>query len=305
MSARTARVVTVSTRAAAGSYADHSGPAAVAALRGMGYAVEGPLVVPDGDAVETELRSAVAAGVDLVVTSGGTGISPTDRTPEMTSRVIDRQISGMAEAMRTAAIATVPTAMLSRAVAGVAGQSLIVNLPGSPGGVRDGLAVLAPVLEHALAQIRGEDGHAPPAVGPGVVTCVAVTVDELSVDAHARLVDRPSAGAVVTFSGVVRDHDGGRTVLRLEYDAHPSAADVLAEVAADIAKRPAAQAIAVSHRVGALEVGDVALACAVSSSHRGEAFALCQLLVDEVKRRLPVWKLQVFADGTQEWVGSP
>jgi molybdopterin synthase catalytic subunit len=132
-----------------------------------------------------------------------------------------------------------------------------------------------------------------------------VTEDALDVDEHARLVDDAAAGAVVTFSGVVRDHDGGRSVSGLEYSAHPTAATVVAEVARDVAGRArGVRAVAVSHRVGRLAIGDVALACAVSADHRQEAFATCSELVEEVKRLLPVWKHQAFADGTDEWVNS-
>ena len=122
---------------------------------------------------------------------------------------------------------------------------------------------------------------------------------------HAALVEHAGAGAVVTFAGVVRDHDGGRAVAGLTYSAHPSATAVVAEVAADVAARATGvRAIAVSHRIGKLRIGDVALACAVTADHRQEAFATCAELVDEVKRRLPVWKHQAFADGTDEWVDS-
>lgn len=133
----------------------------------------------------------------------------------------------------------------------------------------------------------------------------ALTDELLDVAAHEAAVSHPAAGAVVSFAGVVRDHDGGRDVVTLHYEAHPSAADVLAEVAAEIAKEPAVYAVAVSHRIGDLRVGDVALAAAVSTAHRAEAFALCARLVDEVKARLPVWKHQHFADGTDEWVNAP
>jgi molybdopterin synthase catalytic subunit len=133
----------------------------------------------------------------------------------------------------------------------------------------------------------------------------ALTDEPLDVTAHEAAVAHPAAGAVVSFAGVVRDHDGGRSVLRLIYEAHPSAESVLAEVAAEIAKDPAVKAIAVSHRVGELAIGDVALAAAVATAHRAEAFALCARLVDEVKARLPVWKHQHFADGTDEWVNAP
>ncbi len=133
-----------------------------------------------------------------------------------------------------------------------------------------------------------------------------VSDQPLSVEEHAKLVENAGAGAVVTFSGVVRDHDHGRSVRELEYVGHPSAAGVVAEVVADVVgKFSGVRAVAVSHRVGELAIGDVALACAVSAEHRAEAFAVCSELVDEVKRRLPVWKRQVFTDGTDEWVNCP
>ena len=153
-----ALAVTVSNRAAAGIYEDRSGPVLVDLLRAAGCAVDGPLVVADGEPVEVVLRDAVAGGYDVVVTTGGTGLTPADLTPEMTRRVLDREIPGIAEALRSAgATAGVPAAILSRGLAGVAGRTLIVNLPGSTGGVRDGVAVLVPVLEHAVSQINGGD----------------------------------------------------------------------------------------------------------------------------------------------------
>jgi molybdenum cofactor synthesis domain-containing protein len=152
-----ALVVTVSNRASAGVYADRSGPLLVSLLGEAGCAVEGPVVVPDGDAVEAALRDGVSGGFDVIVTTGGTGLTPMDLTPEMTSRVISREIPGIAEAIRQANRDKVPTSILSRGLAGQAGNTLIVNLPGSSGGVRDGIAVLAPVLQHAVDQIRGGD----------------------------------------------------------------------------------------------------------------------------------------------------
>jgi molybdenum cofactor synthesis domain-containing protein len=152
-----ARVIVASNRASAGVYADRSGPLLVEGLRALGCSVDEPVVVPDGEPVAVALRDAVAAGMDVVLTSGGTGITPTDRTPEVTRTVLDYEIPGIAEAIRAVSRAAVPASALSRALAGVAGRTLIVNLPGSTGGAKDGLAVLTPILTHAVEQLRGGD----------------------------------------------------------------------------------------------------------------------------------------------------
>ena len=132
-----------------------------------------------------------------------------------------------------------------------------------------------------------------------------VTEALISLTEHEDLVASVEAGAVVSFAGVVRNHDGGRPVLRLEYSAHPSAAETLFEVLADVAGSSAGvRAIAASHRVGPLELGDAALVVAVAADHRGAAFSTCERLVDTIKERIPVWKHQFFADGTDEWVNS-
>jgi molybdenum cofactor synthesis domain-containing protein len=163
-----ALVVTASNRAAAGEYVDGSGPVVVEALRGIGAHVDGPRVVPDGEPVEAALRAAVAAGYDVVVTTGGTGLTPGDLTPEMTRRVVDREVPGLAEAIRARGVAAgVPTAVLSRGIAGLAGSTLVVNLPGSRGGARDGAAVLADVLVHAVDQAHGGDHLRPAGEPPG------------------------------------------------------------------------------------------------------------------------------------------
>lgn len=155
---RTAVVIVVSTRAAAGRYPDRTGPVLTEWLRFKGFAVE-RTVIADGPNLLVALRGALAA--DLVITTGGTGLAPTDGTPEATRAVIDYEIPGLAEALRREGVDQVPTSALSRGVSGVSGRTLIVNLPGSTGGVRDGIAVLDRVLDHALDQLRGGDHDRP------------------------------------------------------------------------------------------------------------------------------------------------
>ena len=155
---RRAVVITSSTRAAAGVYPDRSGPVVVDRLSGWGFHVGGPIVVGDGDEFGLALREVLASEPDLVVTTGGTGLTPTDVTPEQTMPLLDRIVPGVAEGMRAAGVAKgVPTAMLSRGLVGIAGRSLVVNLPGSRGGVSDGLDVLEPILPHIFSQIPGGD----------------------------------------------------------------------------------------------------------------------------------------------------
>ncbi|MGH3685278.1 MAG: molybdenum cofactor biosynthesis protein MoaE [Pseudonocardiaceae bacterium] len=323
-------VVVASNRAAAGVYADRTGPVIVDWLCERGYQTPDPVVVPDGSPVRDAVAVAVADAVDVVLTTGGTGISPTDRTPEATEPLLDRHLPGLADAIRSAGLPRVPTAVLSRGLAGVAGRTLVVNLPGSTGGVRDGLTVLDRILDHAIEQLHGADhvgsgtgqpsglAHGHPSglahdhrvpsgpAGVGVVVRAVVTEDPLDVEEHARVVSQPAAGAVVSFSGVVRDHDGGRGVRALEYSSHPDAGDVIMRVAAQIATaHPEVLGLAVSHRIGPLAIGDSALACAVAAAHRGAAFAACAALVDEVKLQLPIWKRQEFSDGSEEWVNCP
>ncbi len=133
----------------------------------------------------------------------------------------------------------------------------------------------------------------------------AVTAEPIFLAEHEELVGHQSAGAVVGFVGMIRDHDGGRRVVRLEYSAHPSAEEVLAQVVAEIAgEASGVRAIAASHRIGVLRIGEAALVSAVAADHRSAAFDTCARLVDTIKARLPVWKHQFFDDGTEEWVGS-
>ncbi|WP_448610243.1 MogA/MoaB family molybdenum cofactor biosynthesis protein [Geodermatophilus sp. URMC 60] len=151
-------VVTASNRASAGVYEDRSGQVLAEGLRALGFTVEGPHVRPDDVAeLEVVLLEAIGSGADVVLTTGGTGLSPTDVTPEATRRVLEREAPGIAEAVRRYGEGEVPTSVLSRGIAGTAGRTLVVNLPGSTGGVRDGLAVLGPLLPHVVSQLRGGD----------------------------------------------------------------------------------------------------------------------------------------------------
>ncbi len=153
-----AAVVVASNRAAAGVYADETGPLIESALRASGFVVLSVTVVPDGEAVTVAIRELVDLGARAVITTGGTGLTPTDQTPEATRQILDREVPGIAEAIRAAGVAKgVSTAALSRGVAGVVDDCLVINLPGSKGGVRDGLAVIEPILVHAVEQIRGSD----------------------------------------------------------------------------------------------------------------------------------------------------
>jgi molybdenum cofactor synthesis domain-containing protein len=310
-----AAVITCSDSAADGTAADTSGPLAADLLEALGHDVTGVIVVPDEiGAIVAAVRAAVADGARIVVTTGGTGAGPRDVTPEALRAAGLRELPGLGEAIRAASREQVPAADLSRALGGVLDGAVVLALPGSPGGVRDGLAAVGGLLDHA-AQMAAGGAHgdqrraaAHPAdvvVDPERESSTLVTADAISQAEVTAEVSRADAGAVVTFAGVVRDHDRGRQVTSLHYEGHPDAGRTLADVVAETLDRPGVLAACARHRVGDLAIGELAFVAAVSAAHRREAFEACAWLVDEAKARLPIWKHQHFADGTDEWVNSP
>lgn len=404
---RTGLVIVASTRAAAGEYEDRSGVIAVEWLRERGIDTPDALIVADADvpAVIDQLftgNRSTGAGAgnlpefdalpDVVLTSGGTGVSPTDVTVEAVERFITRPLPGIVAEFFRVGAEKIPTAVLSRCVAGVVDRpargegsaaqgagsatqggaaergvderghnaergnterAFVMTLPGSRGGVKDGLTVLDGVLEHLLAQLVGEGDHerARNAVGsvpqeiesvtdkpgaehevysitppsgcchssdgsfiadpPHVAEQVGVVVNTMITDqplesllSSAKFATiTPAMGAVSTFEGTVRDHDGGQLVESLTYTCHPTATHLLREVAEEVvAAHPQVRAW-VAHRTGPLEVGEMAFLVVIAAAHRGPAFAATAEMADQVKARVPIWKEQTLRDGTTTWVG--
>lgn len=297
-----AGVVTSSDSVAGGRATDRSGPAAMTALRELGWEIDAVVVPDDVAAIQGAVTGLVADGARVIVVTGGTGLGPRDVTPEAIAGLTSRVIPGIGERLRAAERQRLPSVDLSRAGAWALDRALIVVLPGSTAAVTEGLATVAPLLDHALAMLDGgghphhHHHHHPVAPRP--------LVSEAHIDPAIWTAGICSGaeGALVTFEGRVRDHDHGRAVVSLRYEAHPDAESVLADIVTQARARPeVGDAIAV-HRVGELEIGDLAFFAAASAAHRRDAFDTCAWLVDEVKRRLPVWKLQRFADGEEEWV---
>ena len=315
-----AGVVTVSDRTFAGTSPDRSGPVVAAALARLGAPVASRLVPDEVEAIREAVEELIAVGCRVIVTTGGTGLGPRDVTPEAVAPLFQRTVPGLAEALRALGTQQTAHAALSRTVAGVIERGerrvVVVALPGSPAAAADSMAFLTPLLPHLIDQLDGGDHAGPGPAAPDTSASGGDAADESVVLAAvgpavidpaevAALVRRAAAGAVVTFTGVVRERDGEGTVTRLDYEAHPEAGRVLAQLLGRLAdEQPAIEAVAACHRTGALRPGDVAFVAAVSAVHRREAFLACADVVDLVKAELPVWKRQHFSDGSVQWVNS-
>lgn len=316
-------VIVASTRAAAGVYEDRSGAAAVEFLRGAGFEVADATVVADAG-IGPVVRAALETQPAVLLTSGGTGLSSDDLTVETVAPLLDKELPGVTQEFFRRGLAHTPTAVLSRAVAGLAGRTFVMTLPGSPGGVKDGCAVLEGLLPHILELTAGgpvEHGHdarphpashaaAPNTAGDpayvaaqtGVLIGTAITQEPLEPLAGAADVMTDAMGALVRFDGAVRDHDGGARVSGLTYEAHPTAAAELERVCAEVASTHPVRLYA-AHRVGPVPIGELAFVVLAAAAHRGDAFAACQEAADRVKAEVPIWKEQAMADGTTQWVG--
>lgn len=333
-------VITVSDRCSAGIREDLSGPLAVTMLNEAGYDTTLTLI-PDGiESVERAIKSAVDLGARAVITTGGTGPTARDLTPEGTLKVLDRHMPGISEGIRRAGESSTKYSVISRGLCGIIDATehhqscIVVNLPGSQGGVKDGITYLRPLLDHLLDQIdvagslpepRAEKtqesttscgcSHTPASADSDTTakpldlasqSASGIRHEPLELQTLVDAVTGPQMGAVIHFVGQVRDHDPEvtGTVSGLSYSAHPDADRIVKEcVAKAVANVKEPVHIAAVHRVGDLAVGEAALIVCAASAHRKPAFDACTQAVEEIKHNAPIWKKQHTADGESEWVG--
>ncbi len=307
---RAAGVLVVSDRASDGSRPDEVGPRLRDRLQEADFDVARFSVVPDE---MEQIKAAVQAWalgdrLDLIVTTGGTGLGPRDVTPEAILEVADRTVDGLAELMRHEGFAKTRLAALSRQVAAQVGNTLVLALPGSPKGALDSLEAVLPVLDHAMEMLAGAgDRHpqAPPEVtrsSPAVVAGTSASpLDTASLLATLRT---DGCGGVVFFEGVVRSPSEGKEVEYLCYEAYePAASRILRQIAEDAAARHSLAASLAVHRTGKLYPGEVIVVTAAAAAHREAAFEGAREIIERVKAEAPIWKKEVFADG-ERWVGA-
>lgn len=310
----TGLVIVASTRAARGEYEDLSGPIAVDFLRELGYDTPEPVVVADADIPRTldHLFARPEELPDVLLTSGGTGVTHDDVTVDALLPHLERQLPGVVQAFFQRGLENTPLAVASRAVAGTHRRTFCMTLPGSRGGVRDGCEILRPLLPHFTELLHREPIPDTGALSPAsslpqasVLLDARVSAEPLDgLLAEARsLTATPEAGAVATFEGIVRNHDGGQSVDALSYSAHPSAEDELRRVCLSVLSHFPGVRAWVAHRVGPLTIGECAFLVVVASAHRREAFAALAELTDRVKADVPIWKEQHMGDGSTQWVG--
>ncbi|WP_216423404.1 molybdenum cofactor biosynthesis protein MoaE [Arcanobacterium phocae] len=317
-------VITVSDRVSSGVREDESGPLAQDLLAQIGE-VTFYTVVPDGiEPVQGAVHDSMETGANIILTTGGTGITRRDQTPQAISSILTYDIPGIPAMIREGS--KVATSALTRSVAGVIDdgnhRSVVISLPGSPSGVAEGISIISHLFIHLVDQLNDGDhphthsshsehfaktyalAHGTEAsTGAGDVIIARVQDTPISMSELEEAVTTDAAGAITSFCGRVRNHDHKKGVIRINYSAHPSASDIVKSIAHKVATEHGLHKIAVIHRVGQLDVGDVALGVAVSSDHRRESFSAVEDLVERIKLDLPVWKKQEFTDGTSEWSG--
>ncbi len=302
-----AGVLVVSDRASTGERPDEVGPVLRSLLEKSGFSVARLSVVPDDrSAIESVLREWTATErLDLVLTTGGTGLGPRDVTPEAIRSIADRLLDGIAELMRHRGFAKTPLAALSRQVAAQVGRSLVLALPGSPSGAIDSFDAVAPILTHALEMISGNSAsHDHPKQAQTPVIISGIRSEALDSASLLDAIRNEASGAVVSFEGVARSPSEGKVVDHLFYEAYePAATRKLEEIASDAANRYGLQGAIAVHRTGIVKPGEVIVVTAAAAPHRNEAFEAAREVIERIKEEAPIWKKEVFEDG-ERWVGA-